>query len=99
MNAKYSPLDCPVPSGEGLLVDVWVDQLEPASYTLSPGFSDDGTACECGIVANIVESGTLQLDTVDAGAAVGRIDLVFQQGSEVHGPLHVTLCPGVRQCG
>lgn len=96
---SWEPLDCPVPSSEGLLIDVWTDALQPGSYTLSPGFQDDGTACECGVVANIVESGSLTIESTDGGAARGRVDLTFPQSSEVHGPLEITMCPGSRQCG
>ncbi len=100
MYLSFSELDCPVPSSEGLIVDVWADELQTGTYTLStPGYQDDGTACECGVVANNVQSGTLQFDSADGGTAEGRVDLTFQQGGEVHGPLHVKMCPGSRQCG
>jgi hypothetical protein len=90
-------LTCSTGFGEGFSVDLWVGDLVPGTYTL--GSSASGTACLCGVVGDLAQSGTMVIEQVTATQVVGRVDAVFQSGSQAHQRFRVQLCASVRQCG
>jgi hypothetical protein len=91
------PLTCANAFGEGFSVELWVADLVPGTYAL--GSSANGTACLCGVVGDVAQHGTMVVEQVTATEVVGRVDAVFQSGSEAHQRFRVQRCPSARQCG
>ncbi len=90
------PLSCDTPESEGFYVSLWTPQMLPASYTLGPDFSQQGSACLCGAIGDLSLVGSvMRIDTATDAGVTGRIDATFQTGSQVHTNWQVIVCPGL----
>jgi hypothetical protein len=85
----------PYPVDNLYFINVWTDPLVPGTYDLTPGESQQGTGCQCGIGPEPVQAGTVTIETVSPTEVSGHLDARLLHG-EWHENFTLTVCQAER---